>query len=282
MSLLYVHSSKVASITLHNQYVTKSQYVEMFQLYLYKRREEMEEYDRDVCNVKYLNFNEKTSDELPEKVKEKLSKIVNKVEKNITNKEFNKQSKKILSTIEKLDLSESDKQIVSNEMKKQLNCKYGSKKENSSIQLFEKQTNNKVYSSNESLFTRQYDTYYICGMVDGFVDKDNNTYIFEMKNRKNRMFSKIPMYEKIQLLCYTKLCNNNNIIFTQCYDKKLKIEEFNEYEDNDLWELVLYRLKSFTDLIYEFRDNENLRHTYLKLSTDDDKYEFLSKYLNWL
>ena len=57
--------------------------------------------------------------------------------------------------------------------------------------------------------------YKICGKVDGFCKKDNIEYIFEIKNRKNKIFTDIPIYEQIQLLIYTKILNNNNVIFVQ-------------------------------------------------------------------
>ena len=67
--------------------------------------------------------------------------------------------------------------------------------------------------------------YKICGKVDGFCKKDNIEYIFEIKNRKNKIFTDIPIYEKIQLLIYTKLLNNNNIIFVQNIDNNIKRRE---------------------------------------------------------
>ena len=279
--MLYIYSSKIASITKYNKYVSTVEFIQLFQTYLYKNNEEMEIDDKVSCDIEYLNISEKINKELPDKIKNKLDKLVNKVDKKPTNKNLIKQSETLKKFIDNSELTDDTKILLEQEVTRKLNCKFGTNSENTAIKQYEKETKNKVYGNNDKLYTLKCKTFYICGKVDGFVDIDNETYIFEMKNRKNRIFKIIPEYEKIQLLCYSKMLKNKNIIFSQCYNKKLNTEIMKEYDDIDLWKIVINRLETYISTIELFRKDEKIRHEYLKLN-DDDKYTYLDKYLHYL
>jgi hypothetical protein len=60
----------------------------------------------------------------------------------------------------------------------------------------------------------------IGGLIDGFDAKTGT--IIEHKNRRNRLFSHIPMYEKIQMYVYMKVKECKRATLVQTYSKKTK------------------------------------------------------------
>jgi hypothetical protein len=121
--------------------------------------------------------------------------------------------------------------------------------------------------------------YKICGKVDGFCKKDNIEYIFEIKNRKNKIFTEIPIYEKIQLLIYTKLLNNNNIIFVQNIDDNIKIDYLKNYNNSTLLNEILTKLNKFVTLIYNLQNNNSQRQLFLQ-KNKIQKYKFIFDFIN--
>lgn len=243
---------------------------------------------KEINNIIYYNV--ENNDDLLKKKEKLLSiidnanetekkEIINIINSNVTNNdELIKKKEKLSFAIEKV---KSITETVKNKLNSKLNCNYGTNNENLAIKLYEEETNNKVYDNNDKLYSKRYTTYAICGKTDGFVKIDNKKYIFETKNRKNRLFNKIPIYEKIQLLVYTKICNINNIIFTERLNDKINITILDDYKDENLWDNVLLKLKDYSDLIYKLQEEKKIRLSFIKLN-DNDKFEFLQNYLDWL
>ena len=127
----------------------------------------------------------------------------------------------------------------------------------------------------------KYGSFSICGRIDGLIDKDGVTYINEVKNRRNCIFSSIPLYERIQLLTYTKLVGINNIIFMQCKDEEYKIDTLIDFNDEELWNDIINRLTGYCELIYQLRRMHVLRREFLKID-NNAKYDYLKSRLGWL
>ena len=86
------------------------------------------------------------------------------------------------------------------------------------------------------LFTIDKYDIYVCGKIDGVLD---NTLI-EIKNRRNRLFEFIPIYEQIQTEIYFRLTNLENGKLIQNYNDTTS--EFLIYKNEDLWTLIKTKL----------------------------------------
>jgi hypothetical protein len=199
----------------------------------------------------------------------------------LNNTELIEQSNNLISIIEKSDISSIQKNKIINEVNSKINCNYGSNTEQKAIQKYEKETNNKVYANNDKCYTAYYENFLICGKIDGLIDQDGKTYINEIKNRRNHIYDSIPIYEKVQLLSYTKLLMNTNIIFTQCKDDDTHTEVFENYQDEEMWNTIIYRLDIYVNYIYNLREDEKLRKEFLTLDIKK-QHKALKKKFKWL
>lgn len=280
--MICFNSSELAKLTGYNKYTKPNDVIELFIKYLYRNRPDLKEKDE---NNEYIQFitEEEQIDELIKDIKSEDKEIINEVINNNiqNNKELLENSDKLNEVINNTNLSNSQKEVLTNKLNSKINCKYGSNTEDVAIKQYEEKTNETVYENNLKCYIKNFDKFKICGKIDGLIDKNGITYIIEIKNRKNQIFSFIPIYEKIQLLSYTKLLDNNNIIFTQCKDKEQKVEILNNYTDEDLWNEIMFRLNLYTDLINEFQNFEKTRKLFL-LKNDKLRYKVLKSHLFWL
>lgn len=282
MSNLWINTSKIAGLVGYNKYVKKDKFLEIFIEYLYKKREDLKKIDEDNGDIKFMSDKEYIDDlikNLDESKKEEINIILKNDIKN--NDTLINKTNIIKDLTNNSDINKQEKDKITTELNSRINCNYGSNTENKSIQLFEEQTGYKVYENNSKLFNLKVNNYFICGKIDGKTKIDDVEYILEMKNRKNRIFNTVPDYEQIQLLIYTKLTNNKNILFTQCLDNHIQYEKFLNFENEELYEKIIFRLGKYTDIIYKLREDENMRKSFLS-KTDNQKYKFLKIHLNWL
>jgi len=282
--MIYIHSSKIAIITKFNKYTTDDDYIKLFMTNLYKNKDSMKQSDEEEIEVKFVSeadyLNTVVLDNVSEKIKTEINNIIN--EDITSNNTLITTTAKLQNIVENLDdLSDKGKHKIKNELESRINCNYGTNTENIAIKLYEAETGHKVYNNNSKLYVHKYKQFAICGKTDGFVKIDDKEYIFETKNRKSRLFKTIPIYEKIQLLAYTVLCKNNNIIFTQCINNKIDIKQLINYCDEDLWNSIIYKLTQYVVLINKLQTEKLFRHSFIVLP-DENKYEFLQGYLNWL
>jgi hypothetical protein len=284
MSIFY-HSSKIASILGINNYVNIEEYINLFLLYLYKNNEELREYDIDNNNIKFCSEEENIINKLIKSgVKEDEQKEILDIytnSKNIKkNEELNLETKKLEKILCKLPLTEINK-ILPN-IKSKLNCSYGINNEDNAIKLYTKETNNEIYECNEKLLKIEYNNFYICGKIDGKTIIDGKEYIVEIKNRKNKFYEYIPKYEKIQLILYTKLCNNNNICFIQKLLNEIQIKYINDLDNNDnIYNDIIKKLDMYNNLIIRLRNNESERCKFLSFN-NIMRYMYLKNILNFL
>ncbi len=281
--MLWIHTSKIAIITGDNKYITYEKYIELFLEYLYKNQQELLNKDSNIIDITTIIKEDNNLENLIKDINiEDKNKIKTIIDSNITNNKTLIEHTNITNTI----INNSDienKEKIKYELNSKLNCNYGTNTENHAIKLYELQTNNKVFDTNIKLYNLNLETYLICGKIDGkIIDKLNNEeYLIEIKNRKNKFYNNIPIYEQIQILTYTKLVNITNIIFIQCLNNKLQINTFYNYNNETLWNIIINKLKLYTNLIYLLSDNDNGRIHFLLLN-NIEKYKFLYNYLNWL
>jgi hypothetical protein len=111
---------------------------------------------------------------------------------------------------------------------------------------------------------------------------NDKEYIVEVKNRKNNFFDNIPKYENIQLILYTKLCNNNNICFIQKLSNEIKIKHINNLDSDDtVYNDIVNKLEQYNNLIINLQNDENERHKFLSLD-NKGMYMYLKNILNFL
>jgi hypothetical protein len=283
--MLYFHSSKIASLTKYNKYTSNDEYVKLFIEMLYKKNEELQKYDEEHNNLKLLSNEEHIDEVILKNVNEEAKREIKQlISSEVENNDdlINKTSELKIMINKNKDICEETKVKITKQLNSKINCNYGTNTENNAINIYEVETDNKVYNNNIKLYVHKYKHFAICGKTDGFVKINDKEYIFETKNRKNRLFTTIPIYEKIQLLAYTILCKNKNIVFTQCINDKINIKQLDNYMDEDLWNNITLKLSQYSTLIYKLQLNNDFRSSFINLSNDKLKYEFLEEYLQWL
>lgn len=280
--MLCINSSEISKLTGYNKYVKNEEFVNLFIKNLYKKRDDLKEYDENINNIQTKNDEERMKDLLDNLNIEDKKNVNTILSTNLLNNtELIEQSNNLINIIEKSDISSIQKNKIINEVNSKINCNYGSNTEQNAIKKYEKETNNKVYANNDRCYTTHYKNFLICGKIDGLIDQDGKTYINEIKNRRNHIYDSIPIYEKVQLLSYTKLLMNTNIIFTQCKDEDTHTEVFENYQDDEMWNTIIYRLDIYVNYIYNLRENEKLRKEFLTMNLKKQHKE-LKKKFKWL
>lgn len=282
---IYYHSSKIASILGINSYTNIEEYINLFIEYLYKYKDDLKQYDIDNNIIKFCSSEQNITDKLnkvginKDKQKEILDIYANSSNIKNTN-ELHLETNKVEKILSTLSLIEKNK-ILPN-IQSKLNCSYGINNEDNAITLYTKLTNNVIYACNDKLLKIACKNFYICGKIDGKTLINEKEYIVEIKNRKNRFFENIPNYENIQLILYTKLCNNNNICFIQKLSNEIQIKHIHDLDNNDkIYNDIINKLELYNDIIINLQNNENERHKFLSL-TNIKQYMYLKNILNFL
>lgn len=282
---IYYHSSKIASILGINRYINIEEYINIFIEYLYKNQKELKVHDIDNNYIKFCSKEENIISRLNnaglQKSKQKELLDIYKNSKNIKNiDELHLEHKKMENILDSLSLNEKNKILP--EIKSKLNCSYGINNEDNAIKLYKNLTNNKVYECNEKLLTINCKNFFICGKIDGKTLINQKEYIVEVKNRKNKFFKIIPNYEKIQLILYTKLCNNNNVCFIQKLSNEIQINYINDLDiDDTIFNDIINKLELYNNLIIKLQNNEIERSKFLSLN-NEGMYIYLKKNLDFL
>ena len=283
--VIYYHSSKVASILGINYYTNIEEYINLFITYLYKNKEYLREYDIDNNIIKFCSEEENIKTKLINAhVKEDIQKEILDIYKNSDNiknvDKLHSETKKVEKILCKLPSTEKNKILPTIQSK--LNCSYGRNNEDCAIKLYTNLTNNKVYECNDKLLKIECNNFYICGKIDGKTVIDGNEYIVEVKNRKNKYYEYIPKYENIQLILYTKLCNNNNICFIQKLSNEIQIKHINDLDSDDTkYNDIINKLELYNNLIIKLQNNESERHKFLSFN-NIRRYMYLKNILNFL
>jgi hypothetical protein len=144
-----------------------------------------------------------------------------------------------------------------------INKSYGTKREDSSIEMFQKKfnvvldTSQKFYSYHIDINTEKTKhDYYIGGKMDGVY---KNEYIVEVKNRMRGFFPCLKDYEKCQIYTYMLMTGINHVKLVECFNNKIKTTSVSletDYKDELLGALEIFikALDSFlqSDLINDF------------------------------
>lgn len=110
----------------------------------------------------------------------------------------------------------------------------GTVNEAKSLNAYEKKTGQKVVKRNSQFYRRNIgtpeDPCYIGGRVDGIVEGDR---VIETKGRRNRFFSSVPEYEKVQMQCYMFLTRLPICDWVQRFNREVRSKTI--HFDGDYW-----------------------------------------------
>ena len=269
---IFLNASEIAGLINKNKYTSQ---IEVIQDILCRIKKEKNTVDLDKLSII-------TKDELIELLESfQESKLIN--------NELNKEYKNKLKTCKKDDLPELSKNILDNvavqsvkikcteeskniqaniekNIKKvmktkdtnkvneyitgHINKNRGIENENKIIKKYEEKNKTIVNDNNSclykmKLFNVKDHSIYICGKIDGI---ENNTLI-EIKNRRNRLFSFIPLYEQIQIEIYFRLTNLDNGKLIQNYNDTQSIFEIKK--NDELWNTILQEINEACHIIVD-------------------------------
>ena len=118
---------------------------------------------------------------------------------------------------------------------------------------------------------------FIGGRLDGIftdLDKPQNNYLVEVKNRTKGFFSSLRDYEKTQIQLYLLITGLTNSKLVEKYNSKIKITDIliEQQYINDVLEFLLI----FINKTITFWRNNELKMSYLNM-TETEKIKFLHK-----
>lgn len=155
----------------------------------------------------------------------------------------NKIENKIKSVMKNKDITNVTKYIDGH-----INKTRGIVNEKKIINSYEKKNNTKIKNNNSKLYKMKIfsiDNYeiYICGKIDGI----ENNELIEIKNRRNRLFKFIPLYEQVQTEIYFRLTNLTNGKLIQNYNDTTS--EFIISSNEGLWTTIKNDLQDACKII---------------------------------
>jgi len=206
-----------------------------------------EEISTDNLNKFKEKLEKVKSDEENSRLNKELIEVISKDCVNAKNTDDCLKKQKSLEDKIKKNLKRSNEDI-GNYLNGFINKKRGIKNEKQIIENFSKK-NNVVIKENNSklyklkLFTKNENSFYICGKIDGIEDDT----LIEIKNRKNRLFSFIPEYEKIQVEIYLRLTNMKKGKLIQNFNEEQSVFLLDSNEE--LWDMIINELNNVSDII---------------------------------
>jgi hypothetical protein len=135
--------------------------------------------------------------------------------------------------------------LLKDSIEKDIRMVRGNIKENTALNKSQKslktnivKRNNEFYT--KSLFKTDKCDVYLCGKVDG-ITEDNR--LVETKSRRNKLFNKIPIYEKVQMECYMYLTDIPTCVHVENFNETQNISEYNHTEK--FWNECLDKTKLY-------------------------------------
>ena len=89
----------------------------------------------------------------------------------------------------------------------------------------------------------------ITGRIDGIEGEGDSRILIETKNRRNRLFNEIRMYERVQMTIYMKMTGITSSKLLEYYNDEEGVLDL-DY-DEDLWNEINKKLLDFKDSIIQ-------------------------------
>lgn len=135
-------------------------------------------------------------------------------------------------------------------LNKEINVKRGIRQEKTKTDKLERQTGKAIRHRNSKLYNLEYPRFSIVGRVDGIrTEEDGSKTLIETKVRRKRLFTFIPVYEKIQMEVYMRMIGANRAELNQNFGEEMNIMPYERETPERLWPKVLNELESFVDKV---------------------------------
>lgn len=252
--IINIRASDVAACVGMNPYRSVE---EMLSVYIGKCKGDKLDHSFDINKedlkelVTKVNYNEEEfknckNDEDYNKLHQK---IIKKVSSNSVWANTNEESK-ILENKLKTDLPEVCKKCIQTEV----NTKRGIINENKNLNNYEFSHKKRVASRNSKLYRlvilKEDDLIVqITGRIDGIEGEGDSRILIETKNRRNRLFNEIRMYERVQMTIYMKMTGITSSKLLEYYNDEEGVLDL-DY-DEDLWNEINKKLLDFKDSIIQ-------------------------------
>jgi len=175
------------------------------------------------------------------------------IEKNVNESEIKNVQKRI-KDIQNYKCSDEIKE----EIKRKIYTQRGIKYEDTAVDDYRKESEYEIQTPKEFInrfYIKNDVAFNIGGRIDGFMlDKDKEIIIIEVKNRQNKVFDNIPVYEQVQLECYSRMLKAKKCVFIQRYDHKNHISEY--VPNDNLWNEILLGLSVITRNVSLLKESE--------------------------
>lgn len=262
--------SAIASLCGFNQYTNKNKQKicdMLYQYYTSVYKDDVNDYVND--DEKFKNLIEK-DESLKNKIDEckkidigntkQLKDCVDKVIENIDVKKF--------------ELEEHD--FLVNQINKTFTLQYGTFNESNTIKKLKDEYNIDVYENNDIELVKEFDRFIITGHIDGKALIDGEETLIEIKNRKNRLFKNLVLYEEIQVLFYMQMTGLKKAVLIEQYNDTMHFNYYNS-QNKHLYTNCINRLGEIISFFEELNeDPELLTNIFI-----NKNYDLLTMYLYW-
>lgn len=269
---VHFNVSDIASLTGYNKYKTTLEVLDIIVLYFYRTYPELKNEnnyqsikDQYTIQINKLSIDDKTEiDNLMSETlssSDKLKDNTDKIKIIINNKDY---------------LNKNERKIITEYISTNNNKNYGTYNEQSTIKKCNEKADYVITDNNSELYIFETEKFNTRGRIDGYCEYEGDKHIVEIKNRKNRIFNYIPIYERIQVYYYMKSCNIDKVLFIQMKDDDIDESVIDEFDD-ELFDETQSRLNIICDLINELKDNKELRSQLI----DEKNCDLLTDHIYW-
>jgi len=245
--------SEIAIITGDNTFKTKNEYlIEFWKKY---NNDDYNTYQK-MTNFVKLNDEDKIKD-ISTKNNINIIADLKSCETTKTVTELNNLKKNIMKKVENLE--ESAKKEILKSIDNVTNTNFGTRNETDVLKIYEELKNVSVTKDNiyrkKKIIENPAFLAYIGGKIDGINNEDGS--IIEIKNRMHKLFYQLRNYEKVQLMCYIYLRNQQKGYLVEALKKSaetsINIIEL-DYDENYMNE-ILQKIEKFCSFYSDFINN---------------------------
>lgn len=229
MKRIFVYASELAGLTGKNRYQPQDEAIEKF-----------------MCRLKKIpNKEQMLEGSLNSEQREIITRNLGKVENTSQVKSTIQEIQQEIITNPKFE-NHTQKEEISKMVERMHQTEFGTKKEERVKSTVEVSHNvnimkDDVFHSRFLFETKEYKVY-LGGKCDGVTTWNGQKTIVEIKNRINRLFHKIPEYEKVQMYAYMYIFDLQNAILVENYNQESNIIECKF--DHQEWQDIVKTLES--------------------------------------
>lgn len=272
MVKVHFNVSDIAALTGYNKYKTTLDILDLIISYFYKTYPSLKELNNHVSKEDNYKIQ---IDKLTINNKQKIdSLLAEKLVSSLKLKENTNQIKDIIK--EDTTLDHSERKIITEYVTNKNNQNYGIYNEDATIRKYNIKSEYEITDNNTELYIYETELYNTRGRIDGYCEFEGEKHIVEIKNRKNRIFNFIPIYERIQVYYYMKSCNVDKVLFIQMMDDEIDESVIDEFDD-ELFDETQCRLNIICELLDSLSGDEILREEII----DKKNTDLLTDYIYW-